>query len=560
MTYHHFKNFRDNELDAAIYALYGESNLKTDVRKEQALRNMSTNASRSHHVESAEMPAVGRTSATNSVLHRIRINSAYILKHLHELSDIPERDVKHHIFFRPFRPLIELQPRMKTALENLQKKWGNIENADATPEKTTDDVADLKASSPELLDSKRALRHMEAYVNFIDDDVMPLYTMFDDPTRTKVAFHELWYLFREGQYIYRQPPANKKSSSTSGPSTSNSSTMATYQTLVRACSILLPPVANDADGHVLNPGRFDSDSSDYGSSTHDLQDVTIQTYYIDFDGESYIPRCLYEDIPPYDTPKDITELKVYPLRYYTDKDVLLKTQKESGERFKKLIEQKHVYHFGWTVSHDPDGWDFDREGDYRQHVDSEFIIDCSEAFKSSPDWEPFPYNPFLGENSSNVAVRWNICPASDTRHKTRIWSTSANHFDEVAPDEDCVIAWSDNVTAIHHGKFVKSDRFLSGIAKDEGPAPEGEEICLLPKRVFGFALRERRFFIVETRNLKPLQVQENVWRMLKIDSNNKRMVQSLVKEHFRKKEFLKGHVESVNQDAIRGKGAGLSEF
>lgn len=62
-----------------------------------------------------------------------------------------------------------------------------------------------------------------------------------------------------------------------------------------------------------------------------------------------------------------------------------------------------------------------------------------------------------------------------------------------------------------------------------------------------------------------MRSQKDDRKMLKIDDNNRRMVQSLVKEYFRKKDALKeaqpsrklGDMEAANQDAVRGKGAGL---
>lgn len=242
----------------------------------------------------------------------------------------------------------------------------------------------------------------------------------------------------------------------------------------------------------------------------------------------------------------------------------MKPQTASGERIKQLIEQKHVYHFGWTVSHEPGGWPIEGEDDYRNHVDSEFIIDYFEAFKSTPEWGPSSYNP-CDSIKDQAGVSRRTFPTSEVKLKTRVWSTQTNKFDDVSPDENCVIVDADNVGVIHQSDFFKSDNFFQSLAKGEEPALGTGELCLLPKKLVGFALRERNFFNVEIRSLRPLKSQEDVWQMLKIDADNRRMVRSLVKEYFRKKDALKEaqnsrkleEVETANQDAVRGKGSGL---
>jgi hypothetical protein len=43
---------------------------------------------------------------------------------------------------------------------------------------------------------------MRCYINFVDEEIMPLYTMFDGTSRTKIRFEDLWLLFRAGELIY----------------------------------------------------------------------------------------------------------------------------------------------------------------------------------------------------------------------------------------------------------------------------------------------------------------------------------------------------------------------
>jgi hypothetical protein len=87
---------------------------------------------------------------------------------------------------------------------------------------------------------------------------------------------------------------------------------------------------------------------------------------------------------------------------------------------------------------------------------------------------------------------------------------------------------------------------------------EGDDLLLLPRRVVGYAFRERRFVMLDISSLRDPPASDNVFQNLKIDEAHKLMVTSLVKSHLdkQKTQKLRSGV-SLNQDLIRGKGSGL---
>lgn len=142
---------------------------------------------------------------------------------------------------RPFKPLVYFQPQMKEILATLEEKWSDIENVEdiqseilitgprdtgvtATMlpmstqienETSTSDIddddddqqslhsVDSNAEDQELLmDGVDALRDMRCYVDFVDNEVMPLYTQYDGTSARKVRFEDLWALFRVGDVVY----------------------------------------------------------------------------------------------------------------------------------------------------------------------------------------------------------------------------------------------------------------------------------------------------------------------------------------------------------------------
>lgn len=108
------------------------------------------------------------------ILHRVRIHSPCILKHLYRAagkdSDL-SLPMRPQTFCRPFRLLIHYHSEMKKALDELEGRWGVspgvVEDAaaggDAKPKDS--DNSDTKASK-NYLDSKEALLHMREYIQF----------------------------------------------------------------------------------------------------------------------------------------------------------------------------------------------------------------------------------------------------------------------------------------------------------------------------------------------------------------------------------------------------------
>lgn len=155
-------------------------------------------------------------------MQRIRIQSQAVLGHLTSLMNETERRSTPRTFIRPFKPLIYFQPKMKEILAMLEEKWGDVEGLEEleddvvdsehstkTPPseeleivepveqaKDGDDASqsgdddddeeddrqslqsvDSNAEEQELLmDGVEALRDMRCYVEFVDNEVMPLYT------------------------------------------------------------------------------------------------------------------------------------------------------------------------------------------------------------------------------------------------------------------------------------------------------------------------------------------------------------------------------------------------
>lgn len=89
--------------------------------------------------------------------------------------------------------------------------------------------------------------------------------------------------------------------------------------------------------------------------------------------------------------------------------------------------------------------------------------------------------------------------------------------------------------------------------------PEGDDLALLPRRVIGYALWERKFVQLDVKFLDHMAVtsRDNAFDKLEIDPLHKRLIQGYVGWHFRSRDIEKGGKGLGTQDIIRGKGKGL---
>lgn len=83
-------------------------------------------------------------------------------------------------------------------------------------------------------------------------------------------------------------------------------------------------------------------------------------------------------------------------------------------------------------------------------------------------------------------------------------------------------------------------------------------MLLLPGHVVGYALRERRFCLLDVNLLQPHSPPGPIFRDLRIDPMHKAMIQSLVSSHLARQEARKLNPSvNLSQDIIRGKGRSL---
>jgi hypothetical protein len=235
---------------------------------------------------------------------------------------------------RPFSPLIYFYPQVLEFLRELEHKWGqHDETLDAarTP-------VSLGGVSEQLIDedevsvddSAAALAELKCYVQFISSEIMPLYSQFeklDEMSNAKVRFHDLWYLFRVGELIYRPI----RGGAIQGDSTNNfclgQRTWRIYRTYVFIAGNGITPAHNR--NHI---GEDDGEKAAFG----------VDCYYIDYTRDEFCVVTEKFEIHAYEGERPIKSLNLFLYRFLMNYKERLDAYTKYGWKLLRNIEERHA--------------------------------------------------------------------------------------------------------------------------------------------------------------------------------------------------------------------------
>ncbi|UKZ52461.1 hypothetical protein TrVGV298_006238 [Trichoderma virens] len=511
-------------------------------------------------------------------LQRVRINSRAVMMYLGRQSPAGKKwNGRPHVFRRPFRYLIHFHDQMKEALAELEESASNADvkpvngqpaqepNLEKGKEKSEADTLGIDT----LFNDADTITEMKLYVKFIDEQVMPEYQRFQDQDMstapTKIRWDLLWYLFKPGDLVY-VPNLNSgvraripmgwdgvfqrlqaefgdgTMESTSAPSNHNTRGSHTDQMVWRIYRA--PFKQSIIDGCTCETCmKMESTWS-------------ISCYHIDYDGQNYRAVGRTIEIPSFEGEREITQLPCYPMRYVQQKDEIMERGRQYGSKFIQHIDPAKRYSFyrGWTLIKTPLGQSVeDKNGRVMtspEHIESEILVDFEEAFNTDPSWKP----EILAVDPSTYRVVISV----DNESPLQEWHDSKRTNLKDAW-EDKVIT-EDGVDILQMNKFIETDLLLRKKKDNENEIGEleGDNLALLPRRLFAYALWERKFVQVDVRDVSfpELKDKDRAFDSLQISTEHKTLIQSLVYSHF-KKRVNESSVEIATQDLIRGKGKGI---
>lgn len=588
-TWDEFKNHRTEDHNYAIETLVAGDSLKAEIEESALLYEGLQDFQYMGGWGGGFRRGFGRRNPQHKTvvddgdevwLQRVRINSRAVMMYLGRQSPAGKKwNGRPHVFRRPFRYLIHFHDKMKEALAELEESASSADSKSAGSQQAQESTSDKgkERSDSDSLGIESLFTHadtlaeMKLYIKFIDEQVMPEYQRFQDQdintAPTKIRWDLLWYLFKPGDLVY-VPNLN------SG---------------VRARipmgwdSVLQSLQAGFGDGGAMVSGSSSTHNT-RGSHTDQMiwriyrapfkqtvidgcncesclkMDSTwsISCYHIDYDGQNYSAVGRTIEIPSFEGEREITQLPCYPMRYVKQRDEIMERGRQFGSKFIQHIDPDKRYSFyrGWTLIKTPLGQSIeDKNGRVMtspEHIESEILVDFEEAYNTDPSWkpdilavDPLTYRVVISVDNESPLQEWHDEKRTNLKDA---W-------------EDKLIT-EDGVDILQMNDFIETDLLLRKKKDNENETEigelEGDNLALLPRRLFAYALWERKFVQVDVRDVSfpELKDKDRAFDSLQIPGEHKTLIQSLVYSHF-KKRANEGTVEIATQDLIRGKGKGI---
>lgn len=141
----------------------------------------------------------GGSEGSKEIPERIRINSRSVIAILSKIDSKGSWHRAPMVVLRLYKSFVYYEKQIRETLRRLETDWGEAENPDeATRDIRSDKVDNVK----DLTDGLQALRDLRCLIQFMDQELKPVIDRYSRDSCKKVAFFELWHLFKPGNLIY----------------------------------------------------------------------------------------------------------------------------------------------------------------------------------------------------------------------------------------------------------------------------------------------------------------------------------------------------------------------
>ncbi|KAI9807713.1 MAG: hypothetical protein M1826_004541 [Phylliscum demangeonii] len=593
LRYVRWEDFKTKYVDEQTYAievLVGDARYWYQRQNDEWIRRW--RAGNEDAAAADEGPDGRHPESHDELPERIRINSRPLLAILCNvcLQDAGEW-AEPRVMLRPFKLLVRYDAQIREVYEKLAAQWAEkgpehadapgpvdvaaAEDADVAPHAAPVDATADEAASPDreaertkparstvaaarnkaskdasddLVGSLEALKDLQCLIDFMDRRLAPVVERFRNRSRRSVQFHELWLLFKAGDFIYcpRRADLTQKEDDAAPSDAVN---QGRYQIAFKIFHV---------DGGRAKLSRKDN-VGDQPSLKDRLNPFRIWSYYIDYDGENYCAVGNSTGIQPFEGERQICSLEAFPLEYADNYPGLYEKLKARGLKFQSVLHQKHLFYEGTTYTSNPNGSIPSIQPKHSGHVNSEVIVDFDEGYKLGP--AKTLYNADLEWLEEHIKTT-DYADEFMEDYPITIWRERSQK--EVHSHRSDNI-FMDDTMDIRYGKMhLTTDPFLKSIAEidtetgvNNQDAVRQDDILLLPSRVIGYVLRDRKWALLNVQFLRSIVPKSDGFKDLKLPSGHKEMVQALVRSHSMRRDIDAATKDSTDFDVVRGKGRGL---
>lgn len=246
-------------------------------------------------------------------------------------------------------------------------------------------------------------------------------------------------------------------------------------------------------------------------------------WYVDFDGEKFGSSQTWLSTGTFEGTKSITRLPYLPLDFHPQKKDLVDRLIARG----KIFENFAGYHF---MAYRGVGLTYGRCGLVKQIVDSRVIIDCD------------AHNRFM----PNYAIRLNNLGA---KTHTRLFENDDSDFEGSDAEDDDSEDHDEEDVDNSDGYTATPNENGTTANKVKHRSLTSKELLLAVPFVRGYALKNKKWFILFVDQIIPIKFSDNAFQSLVMAKEQKELILAVVESQVEHKDQF--------DDVIEGKGRGM---
>jgi SpoVK/Ycf46/Vps4 family AAA+-type ATPase len=426
-------------------------------------------------------------------------------------------------------------------------------NVEPSPSSPTDTAEDLDTSQQAPI--RERFEHLQCLVDFIEydlSDALQIRTEIADGTIQRIAFVDLWHLFKPGDTIL----SNKKDDEQALRVYCVTGGRYRFPDKVQRTDRRVPTWRSErrleierAYDRRKNLGlkgwsSDESESSDDKKTLGSYSPLCLDCLSTMYDGNTLKARRYKHRIDYYTGQRHITDLSVYPIQFHDSSIGILDRLMRRGERFVSCSGHK-LYSGPALKSLDT--------------IHGEVYVD----FKTG-----YAENRLLGAAQRRFFKLGRQSPDTSeiTEYVLRLKAKSRFEEPLTGKRHTTVPIYNDLVIDSERAdEFINSNRDLLQETDPCNLEPGDERFCLLPRAVVAFSFRSRKWHVLDIDLIKDIdksdRTRDRGFDDLVISETYKQLLVALVENH---RSEIKGGPEGVERsqplpqmDIVRNKGQGI---